>query len=144
MGTRDETAETSGAMLSLRNTYLKTLKHTNETMNYNVIQMSGGNLTMDYDQERTYFRGQCIEYDTFDMFQVMVDIALEPRSLLAANVGRSKNQKSHDLDNHLHRYDPFSRTQELLLRTAYGFNTLGMPRLGLESNVGNLDARVLQ
>jgi len=57
VGTRDETAETSGAMLSLRNTYLKTLKHTNETMNYNVIQMSGGNLTMDYDQERTYFRG---------------------------------------------------------------------------------------
>jgi len=78
------------------------------------------------------------------MFQVMVDIALEPRSLLAANVGRTKNQKSHDLDNHLHKYDPFSRTQELLLRTAYGFNTLGMPRLGLESNVGNLDARVLQ
>ena len=49
VGTRDETAETSGAMLALKNTYLKTLKHTNETMNYNVIQMSGGNLDMDYD-----------------------------------------------------------------------------------------------
>lgn len=106
--------------------------------------MSGGDLTMDYDQERTYFKGQCIEYDTTDMFQVMVDIALEPRSVIAANVARSKNAKSHDLDNHLHKFDPFSRSQELLLRTAYGYATLGMPRLGLESNVGNLDARCLQ
>lgn len=144
VGTRDETAETSGAMLALKNTYLKTLKHTNETMNYNVIQMSGGNLDMDYDQERTYFRGSCIEYDTIDMFQVMVDIALEPRSVMSANVARSKNQKSHDLANHLAKFDPFSNNQELLLRTAYGYKTLGMPRLGFEKNIGNLDARCLQ
>jgi len=38
---------------------------------------------------------------------MMVDIALEPRSVLAANVARSKNQKSHDLYNHLAKYDPF-------------------------------------
>jgi len=44
----------------------------------------------------------------------------------------------------LAKFDPFSNNQELLLRTAYGFNTLGMPRLGLEKNVGYLDARVLQ
>ncbi len=37
VGSRDETHETSGAMLALKNTYLKTSKHTNETMNYNVI-----------------------------------------------------------------------------------------------------------
>ena len=49
VGTRDETAETSGALLALKNTYLKTLKHTNETINYGMIQMSGGNMTMDYD-----------------------------------------------------------------------------------------------
>ena len=30
------------------------------------------------------------------------------------------------------------------MRTAYGYNTLGMPRLGMEKNVGYLDARVLQ
>ena len=68
VGTRDETHDSSGAMLALKNTYIKTQKHTNETMNYNVIQMSGGNLDMDYDQERTYFRGSCIEYDAIDMF----------------------------------------------------------------------------
>ena len=106
--------------------------------------MSGGNMTMDYDQERTYFRGNCVEYDVIDMFQMMVDIALEPRSVLAANVARSKNQKSHDLFKHLARYDPFANRQELLLRTAYGYNGLGMPRLGLESNIDNIDARMLQ
>lgn len=99
---------------------------------------------MDYDQERTYFKGHCIEYDVIDMFQMMVDIALEPRSVLAANVARSKNKKSHDLHKHLHKYDPFSDNQELLLRTAYGYNTLGMPRLGLEHNLDNIDARMIQ
>jgi len=30
--------------------------------------MSGGGMTMDFDQEKTYFRGHCLEYDTIDMF----------------------------------------------------------------------------
>jgi len=144
VGTRDETKESSGALLALKNTYLKTLKHTNETINYGMIQMSGGSMTMDYDQERTYFKGHCIEYDVIDMFQMMVDIALEPRSVLAANVARSKNSKSHDLFEHLAKFDPFANTQEMLLRTAYGYNTLGMPRLGLKKNVDYIDARMLQ
>jgi hypothetical protein len=91
VGTRDETEETSGSLLALKNTYLKTLKHTNETINYGMIQMSGGDMEMNYDQESMYFNGHCIEYDTIDMFQMMVDIALEPRSVLAANVAKSKN-----------------------------------------------------
>jgi len=49
VGTRDESKETSGSLLALRNTYLKTLKHTNETINYGMIQMSGGAMSMDYD-----------------------------------------------------------------------------------------------
>lgn len=127
VGTRDETGETSGALLALKNTYLKTLKHTNETVNYGMIQMSGGAMTMDYDEETTYFKGHCIEYDVIDMFQMLVDCALEPRSVLAANVARSKNQKSHDLHNHLAKFDPFANQNDLLKRTAYGYNTLGMP-----------------
>ena len=144
VGTRDETHETSGACLALKNTYLKTLKHTNETINYGMIQMSGGAMEMDYDQEKILFKGHCLEYDTIDMFQMMVDLALEPRSVLAANVAKTKNRKSHDLSHHLNHYDPFSENQELLLRTAYGYHTLGMPRLGLDHNVENIDARLLQ
>ena len=75
---------------------------------------------------------------------MLVDIALEPRSVLAANVAKSKNAKSHSLHEHLAKYDPSINNKELLLRTAFGYNTLGMPSLGLESNVNYLDARVLQ
>ncbi len=74
---------------------------------------------------------------------MLVDIALEPRSVLAANVARSKNKKSHDLHHHLNHYDPFIDDKELLLRTAYGYHTLGMPRLGLNHNLDNIDARML-
>ena len=49
VGTRDESLETSGSLLALKNTYLKTLKHTNETINYGMIQMSGGDMQMEYD-----------------------------------------------------------------------------------------------
>lgn len=101
-------------------------------------------MVMDYDQESMYFKGHCIEYDTIDMFQMMVDIALEPRSVLAANVAKSKNAKSHDLANHMAKFDPSANDQSLLLTTAYGYNTLGMPILGAESNIGNIDARMLQ
>jgi predicted Zn-dependent peptidase len=144
VGTRDETSETSGALLALKNTYLKTLKHTNETINYGMIQMSGGDMEMDYDHETTYFKGHCIEYDTIDMFQMMVDLALEPRSVMAANVAKSKNSKSHALKHHLEKFDPFAYNEELVLKTAYGYNTLGNPLYGLEGNVGNVDARMLQ
>ena len=101
-------------------------------------------MEMDFNQERTFFKGHCIEYDAIDMFQMLVDIALEPRSVMAANVAKSKNRKVHDLHHHLHKYDPFSENSELLLRTAYGYNTLGMPRHGLEHNIDNIDARLLQ
>lgn len=74
---------------------------------------------------------------------MMVDLALEPRSVMAANVAKAKNQKSHDLFNHLCKFDPFALQQEYLLRTAYGFNSLGMPRLGFSKNIDNIDARMI-
>lgn len=144
VGTRDETEETSGSLAALKNVYLKTLKHTNETVNYGMIQMSGGDMEMDYDQESTYFRGHCLEYDTIDMFQMLVDVALEPRGVMAANVAKAKTQKTHDLKNHLAKFDPFAYNEDLLLRTAYGYKSLGMPHYGLEGNVQKIDARMLQ
>jgi predicted Zn-dependent peptidase len=37
VGTRDETADTSGALLALKNTYMKTMRNTNETINYGMV-----------------------------------------------------------------------------------------------------------
>lgn len=42
VGSRDETVESSGALLLLKNTYLKTALNTNETVNYGIAQMAGG------------------------------------------------------------------------------------------------------
>jgi predicted Zn-dependent peptidase len=75
---------------------------------------------------------------------MMVDLALEPRSVMSANVARAKNQKSHEIRTHLAKFDPWYSNTEHLLTTAYGQNSLGMPKYGFEKNVDNLDARVLQ
>jgi len=37
VGTRDETNETSGSLLSIKNTYMKTILNTNETINYGIV-----------------------------------------------------------------------------------------------------------
>ena len=41
---------------------------------------------MDYDQERTYYKANCLNYDVVDIFNMMADCALEPRSVTAASV----------------------------------------------------------
>lgn len=48
-GTRDETPESSGATLLLKNAYLKTALNTNETVNYGITQMSGGSFDVKYN-----------------------------------------------------------------------------------------------
>jgi len=51
-----------------------------------MVQMSGGEFEMDYDQESTYFKAHCLSHDVVDIFNMMADCALEPRSVVAANV----------------------------------------------------------
>ena len=144
VGTRDETEQSSGSLLAIKNTYLKTLKHTNETINYGMIQMSGGEAEMEYDEETTYYSTHCFEYDVVDMFRMLSDCAFEPRSYLAANVARDKNKKFHKLQHHLSHYDPFGNNPQVLLHTAYGLSGLGMPKWGFESNIDNIDQKLLQ
>lgn len=99
---------------------------------------------MDYDQESIFFKGHCIEYDVTDIFQMMVDTALEPKSVMSGNVAKSKSRKSWALKHHLAKYDPWASESDLLMTTAYGYNGLGNPLYGMESNVENIDARMLQ
>jgi hypothetical protein len=56
-----------------------------------MIQMTGGDLEMEFDQEKMYYRGYCMEYDVTDMLQVLVDVALEPKSVIASNVTQFSN-----------------------------------------------------
>lgn len=103
--------------------------------------MSGGSFEMDYDQESTYFQASCLSHDVVDVFSMVADCALEPRSVLAAQVGQSKNEDSHKLDAFLKTGEAFN---ENVFKTAFGLKGLGLPRKGLKGNVSNLTSHTLQ
>ncbi|CAD8077207.1 unnamed protein product [Paramecium sonneborni] len=141
LGTRDETNETSGSLLSIKNTYYKSVLNTNETINYGVIQQSGGEFEMDYDQESVYFKAHCLAHDVVDVFKVVADCALEPRSVVAANAAIEKNYGTHNLENIIKSGEAFN---EAIFKTAFGLTGLGMPLRGFKNNIGNLSAYNIQ
>merc|ERR1711935_222383 len=122
VGTRDESNYESGSLLSMRNTYLKTILTTNETINYGMIQMSGGSSAMIYDQETSQYRASCIAHDTVDLHNMISDCALEPKNVVAANVGIEKNKHSHKLEGHA---DSGVSFRDTVSRTAWGMGGLG-------------------
>lgn len=141
VGTRDETHETSGSLLSIQKTYYKTVLNTNETINYGMVQMSGGEFEMDYNQESTYFKAHCLSHDVVDIFNMMADCALEPRSVVAANVAMDKIAHHH---NFLHLVNPGELITDSVLKAAFGLHGLGMPLSGLPHNVKYLSNYVVQ
>lgn len=140
IGTRDETIETSGTMLALKNTFLKTAMNTNETINYGMVQMSGGEFNMEYDQESSYYKANCLSHDVVDMVGMMMDCALEPKTAVTADLAQYKNQESI---SHEKRVNTGLAFNNALFQLAYGLNGLGLPLLGLE-NHKNLTASSIQ
>jgi len=66
---------------------------------------------------------------------MVADCALEPRSVLASEIGKSKNEENHKLDSFLQTGELFNET---VFKTAYGVTGLGLPMKGLRGNVDNL------
>lgn len=140
-GSRDESSETSGALLSLKNTYLKTAINTSETVNYGITQMSGGEFEMDYNRENAYYRASSLSHDVVDVFSMIADSAFEPKNYVSTSVGIYKNSNSHKLETFLGSNEVFT---DSIFRAAYGRKGLGMPIQGLRSNVNYLTAHVIQ
>jgi len=63
--------------------------------------MSGGSFEMEFDQENTYFKANCLAHDVVDIFSMMSDCALEPRSVVAAAVAIEKNKGTHKLESYI-------------------------------------------
>ncbi len=103
--------------------------------------MSGGSFEMDYDQETTFFKASCLAHDVVDMFRMVSDCALEPKSVVAASVAQNKNKNTHKLEELINTGEDFNNG---LFSTAYGVQGLGLPLNGLKGNVGNLSSHVLQ
>jgi predicted Zn-dependent peptidase len=141
VGSRDETAETSGAMLSLKNTYLKTAINTSETVNYGITQMAGGEFEMEYNRENSYYHAYCLAHDVVDVFSMVADSAFEPKNFVSTSVGMYKNSNTHKLETFLGGNEVF---QDNIHQAAFGRSGLGNPIQGLRSNVNYLTASVIQ
>ena len=76
-----------------------------------------------------------------DVFRTVVDCAMEPRSVVAANVGVEKNKGTFNLESVSQTGESFN---EAVFKTAYGVTGLGMPLRGFKSNITNLTAYTLQ
>ena len=59
-----------------------------------MIQMSGGDFMLDFDNEKTYVKAGCMEYDVPEIFGMMADCILEERSPIAFNVGIGSTSRS--------------------------------------------------
>ena len=77
------------------------------------------------------------------MLGMMVDSVFEPKTEIVADIARIKNKKAFDLLKHMQQFDPNVDAQDILMKTAYGLQTLGMPRMGLERNVENINSELL-
>lgn len=140
-GSRDETPETSGAMNLLKHVYLKTAINTNETVNYGVAQMAGGDFEVDYNRENIFYRVNCLSHDVIDVFSMLTDCAFEPRNVVACSVGQHKLEDAHKLDAISGGNNLFN---DAIYTTAYGTSGLGNSMMGNRANVSNLIADTIQ
>lgn len=106
-----------------------------------MVQMSGGSFEMDYDQETAYFRASCLGHDVVDIFRMVSDCALEPKSAVASSVAQNKNKNTHKLEELINSGEEFNNG---IFSTAFGAKGLGLPLSGFKGNVGNLSTLVLQ
>lgn len=141
VGARDEDSYSSGAMLLLKHAFLKTAISTNETVNYGIAQMAGGNFDVKYNNENAFYRINCLSHDVIDVFSMLVDCALEPRNVVACSVGRSKNEDAHALDAQTGGNLKFN---DHIFAAAFGGKGLGNSLGGRRSNISNLSAEVIQ
>ncbi|CDW73099.1 peptidase m16 inactive domain containing protein [Stylonychia lemnae] len=142
-GARDEDVHTSGVLAALKSIQYKTAKHSNETMNYGRIQLSGGDIVMDYDMERIYIKGSCVEHNASDQLKMMIDMAFEPKTKGACDVARVLYQRNHEQIQSMVSQDPSILANDELMKTAYGEQTLGMPLQGLYQNAHNINAETI-
>ena len=130
-GTRDETMDNAVVGLALKNTFLKTNVRTNEQINYCMIQMSGGEFTMNYNQERMGYGGYCLSHDVYDFAQMMSDCVLDEKTVMDEEAAQWWADEYFKLRDE--NITNAGRIEELWLTLAYGNTGLGMPLSGFHS-----------
>lgn len=89
VGSRDETENSTGSLMALKHTYLRS----DEENHYNMIQMTGGELNFDYDQENTLIQGHCMPYDILTYFSTLKSIVKTQRSQQDCDIIQSRSEE---------------------------------------------------
>ena len=141
VGSKHETPENSGSLYSIKNTYYKSNLNTNETINYNMVQMAGGKYDMSYNREQMVFKATCLPHDATDLMAMLSDCSLEPRTSVCVNasIPKIKSKRIIDLIQ-----NPGLEDTDRIMREMYGEHGLGMPILGNPSNYDMLNSYLLQ
>lgn len=134
-GTRDESVEQSGALLAIKQNYLRTNDSHDGVANLEYLYQSGGYLDMEYDQENTYFKGQFLMENLHQSLELLVKCALQQKTQVDFQLVQSMiKEQDYTLD-------------DLTLKQAFGggeWKGLGMPLLGIRDNYENhLDVEAL-
>lgn len=96
---------------------------------------------MNYNQETAYYAAHCLEHDVIDIFTMITDCALEPKSHIQADVAMWKNSETHKVDELMGFGEDFNNS---IFKIAFGNSGLGMPLKGYKGNVDNLIVQNLQ
>ena len=137
VGTRDESKKTSGALHSIQTTQYKSFANTNETINFGMVQMSGGDYRMEFDRESMWFMASCLPHDAVDLFNMVTDTALEPRNFNSTGVAIEKLPHSMKTKLISGQWNEFS---DLVFHSVFGKEGLGNELWGNPSNYKHLDS----
>ena len=98
--------------------------------------MSGGEFTMNYNQERMGYGGFCLSHDVYDFAQMMADCVLDEKTVMDEEAAQWWADEYFKLRDE--NITNAGRIEELWLTLAYGNTGLGMPLPGFHSKYQNI------
>jgi len=141
LGVRDETRETSGSLLTLKTSFNDTVLSINPGYN-DLVLNSGGELDMEYDQESTYVKANCLAHHVNDIFDTMAQSILKPISTPAGNIAVDRIKQEYQMMEQMGAVG--EDLNDSIMRTAYGLQGLGMPLQGVKDNFMRLSTGTIQ
>jgi len=141
LGARDESHETSGSLLTLKNSYNDIISAINPSYN-DIVQNMGGELDMEYDQESTYVKANCLAHHVDDIFSTMAESILKPITASAGDAAILKMRQEYQMMEEMGGVG--EDLNDSIMRTAYGLKGLGMPLQGMKDNFMRLSTSTIQ
>lgn len=91
-GTRNESANISGALQMLKNCFL----FPSEQENYVKLQLLGASLSMDFDYENTFYSGHCQVEDTKNFLKILLEITKKKKKISDQNIINQRHKDFWD------------------------------------------------